>query len=177
MIDPYSNQTIGTPATNNSISSPQYDMGWVNNFKNSLASGNNLTPNQALANNAYEAFNLKYPQGSNVFNQSAYNADLNTLNTGAANATTSGAFNTVGDEIKGLARPNSAGSILGGLSTGVSIIGGINDIMNSRRAIKSAEKQLSKDNARKDELMAMNREKYNTYKADRARLAAEYKGS
>jgi len=59
----------------------------------------------------------------------------------------------------------------------VSIIGGINDIMNSRRAIKSAEKQLSKDNARKDELMAMNREKYNTYKADRARLAAEYKGS
>lgn len=53
---------------------------------------------------------------------------------------------------------------------------GIANIFNSRSAAKQAKKQWEAENARANEIMAMNREKYNTYKADKARLNAGYSG-
>ena len=53
---------------------------------------------------------------------------------------------------------------------------GIFNIMNSRKALKQAERQWEAENNRANEIMAMNREKYNTYKADKARLNSQYVG-
>ena len=53
---------------------------------------------------------------------------------------------------------------------------GIFNIMNSRSALKQAERAWEAENARANEIMAMNREKYNTYKADKARLNSQYVG-
>ena len=53
---------------------------------------------------------------------------------------------------------------------------GIFNIMNSRSALKQAERAWEAENARANEIMAMNREKYNTYKADKARLNSQYAG-
>lgn len=47
---------------------------------------------------------------------------------------------------------------------------------NAYNAGKQAKKQWEAENARANEIMAMNREKYNTYKADKARLNAGYSG-
>ena len=49
--------------------------------------------------------------------------------------------------------------------------------LNSYKAGKQAKKQWEAENARANEIMAMNREKYQTYKADKARLNAGYSGS
>lgn len=68
-----------------------------------------------------------------------------------------------GDSLKG------AGAIAG---IGSSIF----NIMNSKKALKQAERQWEAENARANEIMAMNREKYNTYKADKARLNSQYVG-
>ena len=51
---------------------------------------------------------------------------------------------------------------------------GLANIFNSMSAQKQAKKQWEAENARANELMAMNREKYNTYKADKARLNSQY---
>ena len=59
---------------------------------------------------------------------------------------------------------------LGGLA--LSAFGGY----NAYKAGKQAKKQWEAENARANELMAMNREKYNTYKADKAKLNAGYSG-
>ena len=53
---------------------------------------------------------------------------------------------------------------------------GIFNIMNSKKALKQAERQWEAENNRANEIMAMNREKYNTYKADKARLNSQYVG-
>ena len=53
---------------------------------------------------------------------------------------------------------------------------GLFNIMNSKKALKQAEKAWEAENARANEIMAMNREKYNTYKADKARLNSQYVG-
>ena len=53
---------------------------------------------------------------------------------------------------------------------------GIFNIMNSKKALKQAEKAWEAENNRANEIMAMNREKYNTYKADKARLNSQYVG-
>lgn len=64
---------------------------------------------------------------------------------------------------------NSIG--LGGLAmTGLGAI-------NSYRTGQQAKKQWEAENARANEIMAMNREKYNTYKADKERLNTGYSGS
>ena len=47
---------------------------------------------------------------------------------------------------------------------------------NAYKAGKQAKKQWEAENARANEIMAMNREKYNTYKADKAKLNAGYSG-
>lgn len=48
--------------------------------------------------------------------------------------------------------------------------------LNAYKAGKQAKKQWEAENARANEIMAMNREKYNTYKADKARLNSGYSG-
>lgn len=48
---------------------------------------------------------------------------------------------------------------------------------NAYNAGKQAKKQWEAENARANEIMAMNREKYQTYKADKARLNSGYSGS
>ena len=53
---------------------------------------------------------------------------------------------------------------------------GIFNIMNSKKALKQAERAWEAENKRANEIMAMNREKYNTYKADKARLNSQYVG-
>ena len=53
---------------------------------------------------------------------------------------------------------------------------GIFNIMNSKKALKQAEKAWEAENNRANEIMAMNREKYNTYKADKAKLNSQYVG-
>ena len=53
---------------------------------------------------------------------------------------------------------------------------GIFNIINSNKALKQAKKAWEAENARANEIMAMNREKYNTYKADKARLNSQYVG-
>ena len=47
---------------------------------------------------------------------------------------------------------------------------------NTYKAGKQAKKQWEAENARANEIMDMNREKYNTYKADKAKLNAGYSG-
>ena len=49
-------------------------------------------------------------------------------------------------------------------------------VLNTYNAGKQAKKQWEAENARANEIMAMNREKYNTYKADKAKLNAGYSG-
>lgn len=53
---------------------------------------------------------------------------------------------------------------------------GIFNIINSNKALKQAEKAWEAENARANEIMSMNREKYNTYKADKAKLNSQYVG-
>ena len=48
--------------------------------------------------------------------------------------------------------------------------------LNTYKAGKQAKKQWEAENARANEIMDMNREKYNTYKADKAKLNAGYSG-
>lgn len=48
--------------------------------------------------------------------------------------------------------------------------------LNTYKAGKQAKKQWEAENSRANEIMAMNREKYNTYKADKAKLNAGYSG-
>lgn len=65
---------------------------------------------------------------------------------------------------------------LKGIGTIAGIGSGIFNIMNSKKALKQAERAWEAENARANEIMAMNREKYNTYKADKARLNSQYVG-
>lgn len=63
---------------------------------------------------------------------------------------------------------------------GVGTIGGLAmsglGLWNAMGAQKEAKRQWEAENARADEIMAMNREKYNQYKADRDRLNTGYGG-
>lgn len=61
-----------------------------------------------------------------------------------------------------------------GVGTVAGIGMGLANIFNSMSAQKQAKNQWEAENARANELMAMNREKYNTYKADKARLNSQY---
>ena len=69
-----------------------------------------------------------------------------------------------------------SGDSLKGIGTIAGIGSGIFNIMNSKKALKQAERAWEAENNRANEIMAMNREKYNTYKADKARLNSQYAG-
>ena len=108
--------------------------------------------------------------GSKIgLNQDAYNAaiangSVDGLSKGFDSSTGTGLANFLSsDSLKG------AGTIAG-------IGSDIFNIMNSRKALKQAERAWEAENARANEIMAMNREKYNTYKADKARLNSQYAG-
>ena len=68
------------------------------------------------------------------------------------------------------------GDSLKGIGTIAGIGSDIFNIMNSNKALKQAERAWEAENARANEIMAINREKYNTYKADKARLNSQYVG-
>ena len=61
-----------------------------------------------------------------------------------------------------------------GFGTAVGIGTDIWGMTNQKKALKQAEKQWEAENARANEIMAMNEEKYNTFKADKARLNSQY---
>lgn len=67
---------------------------------------------------------------------------------------------------------DSAKNVIGIGGLALSGLGAI----NTHKAMKQAKRQWEAENARANELMAMNREKYNTYKADKAKLNAGYSG-
>ncbi len=69
-----------------------------------------------------------------------------------------------------------SGDSLKGIGTIAGIGSSIFNIMNSNKALKQAERAWEAENARANEIMAINREKYNTYKADKARLNSQYVG-
>ena len=69
-----------------------------------------------------------------------------------------------------------SGDSLKGVGTIAGVGSGIFNILNSKKALKQAEKAWEAENARANEIMAMNREKYNTYKADKAKLNSQYVG-
>ena len=66
------------------------------------------------------------------------------------------------------------GDTIKGLGTGIGIFTDLWGINNQRKALKQAERQWEAENARANEIMAMNKEKYETYKADKARLNSQY---
>lgn len=65
------------------------------------------------------------------------------------------------DSMKGLGTVAGIGTDLWGIS-------------NTLKSQKQAKKQWEAENARANEIMAMNREKYDTYKADKTRLNSQY---
>ena len=80
---------------------------------------------------------------------------------------------------KGFDNSSGLGNLLNsdsfkGLNTAVGIGTDIWGMMNQKKALKQAERQWEAENARANEIMAMNKEKYETYKADKARLNSQY---
>lgn len=61
-----------------------------------------------------------------------------------------------------------------GFGTAVGIGTDIWGMFNQKKALKQAERQWEAENARANKIMAMNEEKYNTFKADKARLNSQY---
>ena len=60
-----------------------------------------------------------------------------------------------------------------GIGLGLNVMG----IMNQRKGAKLAKQAWEAENARANEIMAMNREKYDTFKKDKAALNASYSGA
>ena len=97
-------------------------------------------------------------------------AGLDDLNLGTSQASASGYG--LGSGLSGFLSSDG----LKGAGTIAGIGSGIFNIMNSKKALKQAERAWEAENNRANEIMAMNREKYNTYKADKARLNSQYVG-
>ena len=90
-------------------------------------------------------------------------ANIDTLNIMKDNAGGSGLLGAW-DDIGGL---SGLGQIAG---LGTDIFG----IMNQNKALKQAKTAWEAENSRANEIMAMNKEKYETFKADKAKLNAGY---
>ena len=137
----------------------------------SLFSFGNNRPSSgySVGSNTYNDLNgamegLNYENGLRELNgQKLLSANDININSGsAANSSGMGSF-LQSDSLKGL------GSIAG-------IATDIYGIITANKGLKQAEKQWEAENARANEIMAMNREKYNTFKADKARLNSQYAG-
>ena len=90
----------------------------------------------------------------------------------------------LGQSYANLQKPDTNGGFMGWMGTDSAKnaigIGGLAlsgfGALNTYKAGKQAKKQWEAENARANEIMAMNREKYNTYKADKAKLNTGYSG-
>ena len=141
-------------------------------FKN-LFGGNNGGLAYTLSNNGNGSYVASNGSNSYTYGNAADAASaLDDLNFGIGQ--TGGGSSGEGFGA-GLANFLSSDS-LKGAGTIAGIGSGIFNIMNSKKALKQAERQWEAENNRANEIMAMNREKYNTYKADKARLNSQYVG-
>ena len=141
-------------------------------FKN-LFGGNNGGLAYTLSNNGNGSYVASNGSNSYTYGNAADAASaLDDLNFGIGQ--TGGGSSGEGFGA-GLANFLSSDSLKGaGAIAGIG--SGIFNIMNSKKALKQAEKAWEAENNRANEIMAMNREKYNTYKADKARLNSQYVG-
>ena len=140
-------------------------------FKN-LFGGNNGGLAYTLSNNGNGSYVASNGSNSYTYNNAAdAAAGLDDLNFGISQAGGT-AGNGLGSGLSGFL----SGDTLKGVGTIAGIGSDIFNIMNSRKALKQAERAWEAENARANEIMAMNREKYNTYKADKARLNSQYAG-
>ena len=132
-----------------------------------LFGGNNGLAYSYVGGGTYATFTGT--DGSKIgLNKDAYNAAI-------ANGSVDGLAKGFDSGSTGLADFLKSDS-LKGIGTIAGIGSGIFNIMNSNKALKQAERAWEAENARANEIMAMNREKYNTYKADKARLNSQYVG-
>ena len=137
-------------------------------FFTDLFGGNNGLASSYGGGGTYATFTGT--DGSKIgLNKDAYDAAISNgyvdeLSKGFDSGTGTGLANFLqSDTLKGLGTISGIGS-------------GVFNIMNSNKALKQAERAWEAENARANEIMAMNREKYNTYKADKARLNSQYVG-
>ena len=126
--------------------------------------------------------------GSNTFgNPTGYSKWLEGMGIDAATyqGYSPGEQVAIGESFANLQTPKSGGmfdktmDFLGsdsmkGLGTVAGIGTDIFGIMNTLKSQKQAKKQWEAENSRANEIMAMNREKYDTYKADKTRLNSQY---
>ena len=80
---------------------------------------------------------------------------------------------------KGFDNSSGLGNLLNsdsfkGLGTGIGIFTDLWGASLQKKALKQVERQWEAENARANEIMAMNKEKYNTFKEDKARLNSQY---
>jgi hypothetical protein len=102
----------------------------------------------------------------------AFKADPNAFKSGLGNKI--GLTNAVGSTGGNNTFLGMDKGTMQGLGSLFSVGKGLFDISNSRKQLGLAKDAWKAENARANELMAMNREKYNTYKADKARLNTGY---
>ena len=142
-------------------------------FKN-LFGGNNGGLAYTLGNNGNGSYTASNGSNSYTYGNAVDAASaLDDLNFGIGQT---GGVGSSGEGFgAGLANFLSSDSLKGaGAITGIG--SSIFNIMNSKKALKQAEKAWEAENNRANEIMAMNREKYNTYKADKAKLNSQYVG-
>ena len=142
-------------------------------FKN-LFGGNNGGLAYTLGNNSNGSYTASNGSNSYTYGNAADAASaLDDLNFGIGQT---GGVGSSGEWFGAGLADFLSGDSLKGVGTIAGIGSGIFNIMNSKKALKQAEKAWEAENARANEIMAMNREKYNTYKADKARLNSQYVG-
>ena len=137
-------------------------------FFTDLFGGNNGGLAYTLSNNGNGSYVASNGSNSYTYSNAAdAAAALDDLNFGTS-------------QVGGAAQAGGSGTGLSGYLSGASAVAGIGsdifNIMNSRKALKQAERAWEAENARANEIMTMNREKYNTYKKDKARLNSQYAG-
>ncbi len=142
-------------------------------FKN-LFGGNNGGLAYTLGNNGNGSYIASNGSNSYTYGNAADAASaLDDLNFGIGQT---GGVGSSGEGFGAGLADFLSGDSLKGAGTIAGIGSGIFNILNSRKALKQAEKAWEAENARANEIMAINREKYNTYKADKAKLNSQYVG-
>ena len=141
-------------------------------FTNWFGGGNNGLA-YTLSNNGNGSYVASNGSNSYTYGNATDAASaLDDLNFGVGQTVGGGSGDWLGSGLSGFLSSDA----LKGAGTIAGIGSGVFNIMNSRKALKQAERAWEAENARANEIMAMNREKYNTYKADKARLNSQYVG-
>ena len=143
-------------------------------YFNNLFGGNNGGLAYTLGNNGNGSYIASNGSNSYTYGNAADAASaLDDLNFGIGQT---GGVGSSGEGFGAGLADFLSGDSLKGVGTIAGVGSGIFNIMNSKKALKQAEKAWEAENARANEIMAMNREKYNTYKADKAKLNSQYVG-